>query len=698
MNRKLIVLQDGIKECGSAALLSIIRYYGGDIPLSKLVELTNTTKDGTNFLNMKNACLELGFNAVGYQVEYDNLLLIDTPFIAQLKNQGYTHFVVVYKIKDRLHIMDPASGYNKETKEQFLNKWTGYILIIEPYKTPVVYKETKEISNILYDFVIKNKKELLNTSILGLIYALVSSLTTYNMQVVLDYVINNSKENLTLITYIFIILNMYKSLTSYLRNKLIIYLNQKLDLKLMQTTYNRILYLPFNYYKNKTTGETLTRINDIVNIKTFISKFILTVQVDFIIILLCFIILYKIDKSLFVIVIIVTIIYIIITLLINKILIKLIKNLQINNAVQNSLLVETISGYETIKGLNIENIMSKKFEKKYINLLNSSLKYDEVCNKEQYIKDILISISTVLMIYFGTKSVLNSKLNLSKLITFNTIYLHYINSLRTFLDVTKDYHYAKNSLRRINSLFELEKLSQERTALVPKGNITITNMSYSFGTKQILKNISLEIKNNEKVLLLGSSGCGKSTLLKILFKYYKISRNNISINNIDLCDYTIFDIREYVTYISQKETLFNDTIKNNITLGRKINYEELDKVIKLTYIDEIVRNDILGIDKLIEENGANLSGGERQRIVLARALLKRSNILLIDEGLSEVDLELEQKILRNIFTYYSDKIVIVVSHRLNNIFLFDKIVRILNGNLLVVPRNNIKETNAYEYS
>lgn len=687
MKKELIVLQDGIKECGSAALLSLIRYYGGNIPISKLVELTKTTKEGTNFLNLQQACLELGFNATGYSSSFDNLLLINKPFIAQLKEGNYTHFVVVYKIQEKILIMDPAKGSIKIKKETFISKWTSYILIIEPYKTPEIYNESKEITKIIIEFVLKNKKEILNISILGIMYTLFSSITTYHLQIIIDYVIGTTQENLLIITYIFLALNIYKITLNYLRNKITIYLNKKLDLKLIISSYNKILYLPYNYYKNKTTGETVARINDIVSIKNFLSKLIITVQIDILITISCLIISYLIYSNSFIILIIVTTIYVILTLMLKHTYINLTNNNQINNALLNSKLIETINNYETIKGLNIEKNMSIKFEKLYIKLLNSTTKYEKIKNDEIYIKDMLINISIVLILYICTKKILNNNFEISKLITFYTLYNHYITSIKNIIELDKEYYYAKNSLRRANNLFEIDTLDQKRTNLIPKNEIKITNLSYSYGTKKILNNINLTIRTSEKVLLLGKSGSGKSTLLKILFKYYKIKRDNVFINNIDLCDYTIFDIREYITYISQKEMLFNDTIKNNIILDRNISEDEFEKIIKLTYINDIVKDDMLGYNKQIEENGVNLSGGERQRIILARALLKKSNIILIDEGLSEMDIELERRILENIFKYYNNKTIIIVSHRLNNISMFDKVARIINKELFVIKRN-----------
>ena len=284
MNKKLIVLQDGNKECGSASLLSIIRFYGGDISISKLVEMTKTTKEGTNFLNIKNASQQLGINAIGYKIkEFETLYEIDCPFIAQLVDNNYTHFVVVYKIRNnKLTIMDPAKGKVVINKAEFITKWTSYIMLFSPYKKLHIFKENKILTKTIVEVLLQNKKLILNILILSVIFTIISCLSSYFFQIILDHVLDTTYSNLIVVTLIFIILTLYKCLTSYFRNELLIYLNQKIDLTLIINTLNKVLLLPYNYYKNKTTGETISRINDIAHIKNTISQLIITVFLDFI--------------------------------------------------------------------------------------------------------------------------------------------------------------------------------------------------------------------------------------------------------------------------------------------------------------------------------------------------------------------------------------------------------------------------------
>mgnify|MGYP002624689929 CR=1 FL=1 len=185
-------------------------------------------------------------------------------------------------------------------------------------------------------------------------------------------------------------------------------------------------------------------------------------------------------------------------------------------------------------------------------------------------------------------------------------------------------------------------------------------------------------------MIMGDSGSGKSTILKILKKYYQIDNDKIFIDNIDINKISKYEIDKNITYVSQNEVLFSDTIYNNLTLNRNITDKRIRKVIKDTNIDFINYN----LNMIIEENGFNLSGGQKSRIVLARSLLNNFKILVLDEIFSEMDIDLERKILKNIFKRYQDKIIIVVSHRNNNLDLFDRYIEIKNGKII----NDVSKT------
>lgn len=683
MKKNLIVLQEGNKDCGSAALLSIIRYYGGDISIDRLIELTKTTKDGTNFYNISEASSKLGLEARGYKVDDVNKIKdIHSPFIAQLNNKNYTHFIVVYKIFDgNVLIMDPAKGKCTLDMFDFCNLWTGYIMLFEKVKNLPYYKDEKILNKIIINVLFNNKGIILSLIVLSIIFTVFSCLASLYSKIIFDKVIDTNINNLIIISFMFSILYLIKNITSFIRNHLIIYLNQKLDVSIFLSSFSKIILLPYMYYKNKTTSEVLSRIIDLSYIKTFISKLIVTVFLDFLLFIISLVVVYNINKKITLTIILVSLLYLIIILIFNKPVKTTTKLNQENSEKVNNIIIESVNSYETIKGLNIEDNIILKFSKIYSKSLNTQFYTEKMNNIILILKEITGDLGTLLISFIGIKLVMNNSLTIGDYMTITFFTSYIIYPIRNLIDLTNNYHYTKSSLKRANNLLEIEEEKiYDSKKLNVTGDIIIKNLSYTYNNKYyVLNNLNLYIKEKEKVLILGSSGSGKSTILKLLYKYYPVSRDKIFIGNYDIEDYSFSDIRKEILYISQNEFVFTDSIRNNILLGREIDEQKYLDICKMTYIDDIVKDNILGYDYLLEENGVNISGGQRQRIILARGLLKNSNIIMIDEGFSQIDINLERKILKNIFSYFAHKTIIIISHRHNNMDLYDRMIEIESG-------------------
>ena len=683
MRKKCIVLQDGFKECGSACLLSIIRYYGGNVSMERILELTKTGKDGTNFHNMSLAGLELGMMSKGYFIDNINDLdNIEKPFISQIVINNYHHFVVVYKINgEKITIMDPAKGMENISISEFLKIFTGYILIMEPTKKLPIYNDNNYLLNTIKEIIICNKKIIINLILLTLITTIFMCLYSYHFKIIIDKVIDTNKLNLLIVVIIFAFVEVIKLVSEFLRNNLLLYLEQKIDLSIITNTINKIISLPYSYYKNRTTGEIITRVNDLFYVKNAISKIIVNIFLDIILVISAFIILFSINKTMTVYLIFVVIIYLILFRVFKNSIKQMTNKIQEDSATVNSSLVETISGYDTVKGLNLENAFKNKINKQYLNMINDNLIMSRINNYQEFLRDLFEGIIVLLVMYLGATYIMDKSLTIGSLITYNSIIYYFLNPIRNTVDFYKELFYVKNSIKRINNILNLKYESQmKKTGLVVNGKIEFRNLSFSYnGVRNIIDNFSLKIDDKSKVLILGDSGVGKSTLLKLVYKYYETPRGMVYINDKDIQDFELGDIRSNITYVSQNEILYTDTIKNNIILYRDISEEEYLKVSRLVYVEDIILKNKLSYDYMLEENGANISGGQRQRIILARALLKKGKVILIDEGLNEVDPGLEKKILKNIFREYEDRTFIIISHRKDNIEMYDKVINV-SGN------------------
>ena len=683
MKKKLVVLQEGNKDCGVCCLLSIIRYYNGNISLNKLMEMTKTTKNGTTFYNLSEAASKIGMASKAYYVDdFNNISVYSCPFISQVIRNGYTHFVVVYKIsKDKLLIMDPALGSLYMSREKFLNIWTGYIMMFEKVKILPNYKDEKYINKLLYGLILNNKKIIVNCLLLTLMFCFLTIGYSVYLKVMIDKVLNQDKYLLIVISLIFFIVILFRSLTNLFRNQMLSYFNMKVDISLFLNSFKRILLLPYNYYKNKTTGEIISRVNDLSYIKQIISQLLTTVFLDIVLLLFSLVCLYFINSKMFVISFFIAILYMIIIFIYPRFIKTKIYESQAEVAKVNSYLVESISGLETIKGLRCEKMVNDRLESYYTKAQATIFDYNIISNGVLFLKDLIFYVGVLLINYVGCVDIMNGNFTVGSLLTFNTILGYFLNPLQNFIDLADDYVYVRGVFKRANGLYEVKLDDLEsKNGLRVEGDISFNNLDFSFnGKDQILKSIKIEFKAKEKILLLGNSGSGKSTLLKIMYKYYDVSRGMVLVNGIDINDFSISDIRDDIIYVSQNETLYTGSIKDNILLNRDIDYKDFLDMCCYLEVDNIIKDNLLGYDFLLEENGANISGGERQRIILARALFKKGNIILIDEGLSQMDIDLERRVLKRIFSIFKDKMIIVVSHRFNNMDLYDKVFKLKDG-------------------
>ena len=205
--------------------------------------------------------------------------------------------------------------------------------------------------------------------------------------------------------------------------------------------------------------------------------------------------------------------------------------------------------------------------------------------------------------------------------------------------------------------------------------LTVENLTKSYGIRTLFKDVNFHVNEGDQIAFVAKNGSGKSTLLKMIKNYYpnnQVYLNDISINNINKTTLN------KICYVSQNEILFTDTLYNNIIMNRKVEQNKFINVTKMFHIDEIIKDNMLGYNSLIEENGFNISGGEKQRIVLARTFIVESDVILIDEGLSQIDENLERIIIKNILKNFKNKIIILVTHRTSNMDLFDKVIKMDN--------------------
>ena len=674
-------MQDGVKDCGICSLLTIVRYYNGNYSKEYLRTITNTTKDGVTAFALLEAAKNIGFDAVGVTGDALDITKKNLPCIAHVVIQNkYKHFLVIYKIDKKnkvIMLADPSQGLVKMNVSDFEKMSTKVFLFLKPNKKIPYVKNESKVKNIIYNFLSENKMSLFIILILSFLYNIISIMTSFNFQLIMNYTLKyGSKYNLYIIFISMLILYILKELLIYIRNLVVNFISLKLDYSLITSVYSHILSLPYSYYRNRPVGEVIMRINDLSELKDSVSQLIVTFLLDIFLIIITLVFLFIINIKLTLIVVFTLILYFLVTFIYNKILFKMIRLNKKDSSAVNTFMVESIEGVMSIRGSNTFLQFKDKFSSLYNNFIISSYNFFKKYNTLNFLNNFLISILIVVIITMGSIFVIDGNMDSSSIITYYSVLCFFLEPVKNVANFDVVVKKSRISIERIEELLmvEEEKILLDNQKITGKlKNILFKDVTFSYDFKNnVVNKLNLKIDEGEKVVIYGKSGSGKSTVAKILTRYLDVERGKVFINGYDINDYNLWSIREGITYVSQNEFLLTDTIYNNINMKGTRDAEYIFDVCKMIGVDKIVKFKNGGYNMILEENGSNISGGERERILLARAFVRDSDVYILDESFSEIDSLGEREILGKIFSKYKDKMIIVISHRMDNNDLYDR--------------------------
>ncbi len=665
MNKKLIVRQNGSRDCGPACLLSIMRYYGVFVSHEEVSYILKTTYDGTNAFNIINGSRTFGFDGYGIHYTCEEILnnKVNFPIICHVLKHNMYHFIVVYSVKNNyLEIMDPSSNITKINKDDFKKIYLNTSIVVFKSKEFTSSSNYKKINSFIFEYIKQNIKESIKVTLLSIIVIIFNLLTNYYIFIN----INNklSYNHLVYLTIVFFTIYITKNIIEYIRKKYLIIIENNIYSKLNKDILVKLFYLPYQFFKNKPPSEIISRLNDLKSFKEIFSKLILSITIDVIFIIVSSIILIRINYKVYFLTIIELFIYYLITLLFKSNYYKKTENILISYSSYTKSLNESINSYESISNLNLIKNIIKDLEIKFNSYIYNLKQHENILNIQSYIKNNICDLFYLFSIFICIKEVNNDFMTIGELILFNSILFYFTNPLKNIIDLSYNIIYLKNIYYRINDLFMIKNNYIDNKNKTITGDIKIANLSYSLnGIDNLFENVNIIIPYKSKFLLYGKSGNGKSTIIKILLKYLKEYKGDIYIDNVNIKDINENSILSNFTYVSQNSYLINDSLKNNITFYRNISDEEYENVINICNLNYLRSRKQLRDNFIIEDNGFNISGGEKQKIMLARSLLKKCNYLIFDESLSEIDFKEEIDIIKKIFDYFNEKTIIYISHK-----------------------------------
>ncbi|OPA02033.1 bacteriocin ABC transporter ATP-binding protein [Bacillus cereus] len=690
-----LIRQHDLKDCGPACLAMISKYYGLSVPISKIRESTGTDLQGTNIQGLLEASEQLGFDAKGVKATDTSVITeISLPAIAHVViDEGFLHYVVIYKIKkNKVFIADPDKGLITYSLNEFQDIWTGVLVLLHPNRYFKKEKNSKGVFSQFFSLLKSQVNLLVPLFFISIFLNAFGLLGMFYFQFLIDDIVPHQLLNtLNIISLGMIGLYVFKVLLSYFRSHLILYFSRRIDIQLMLGYYRHVVQLPMKFFETRKVGEITSRFSDAGKVHEALSTTAITLMIDILMIIFGTFILFTKSSTLFFITLLMVPCYVIIIFGFSRSYEGLNRKQMESSANLNSYMIESLNGIGTIKSYNAEKEVFFQAERRFVKLLNYVFRLGKVNNLQSCIQLLLELIGGLVILWVGAIQVLQGNMTIGELITYNALLVYFLDPIENLIELQPKMQSAIVAAERLNEIFELdvEKGENEHRKAFPKrlsGKIECHNLTFRYGTRNnALSNISFTIKPGSQVAFVGESGSGKTTISKILMYYYEFQQGDIYYDDYHIKEINRTALRDRIAYVSQESFFFSGSIYDNLRFGieRKVTLEEVMKVCKLACIHEFICELPLRYETVLEENASNLSGGQRQRLAIARALLKETDILILDEATSNLDSTTEKHITDMLKELGSQGVtVIMIAHRLSTIQHASQIFVMEKGNII----------------
>ncbi|MGI2907210.1 peptidase domain-containing ABC transporter [Tolypothrix sp. VBCCA 56010] len=507
-------------------------------------------------------------------------------------------------------------------------------------------------------------------------------------QVIIDKVsVQNSADTLQVLGIFLIVIAVFEAILTSIRTYLFVDTTNRIDLTLGSEIIDHLLRLPLRYFERRPVGELSTRVNELENIRQFLTGTALTVVLDAVFSVIYIVVMFIYSWLLSLVALSTLPLFVLLTTLVSPIVRRQLRTKAERNAEAQSHLVEVLSGIQTVKAQNIELRSRWQWQERYARYVSAGFKTVQTSTAAGSTSNFLSQLSSLLVLWVGAYLVLKNELTLGQLIAFRIIAGYVTSPLLRLTQLWQNFQETALSLERLSDIIDSpteSSLSDRGNIPMPmiQGSVKYDNVSFRFnpsGSLQ-LNNINLEFPAGIFVGIVGQSGSGKSTLMKLLPRLYPLESGRILIDGYDINKVELYSLRRQIGIVLQDTLLFDGTIQENIALNYPdASSEEIIEAAKIAFAHEFIMNLANGYNTRVGERGASLSGGQRQRIAIARTILQNPQMLILDEATSALDYESERQVCLNLAQAFSERTVFFITHRLSTIRNADLILMLDQG-------------------
>ncbi|NMG07565.1 peptidase domain-containing ABC transporter [Brasilonema sp. UFV-L1] len=607
-------------------------------------------------------------------------------------------FAIIYSITERELVMAvPEVGILRKKPGEFAEIWgtKGQVLLLQ---SSINKLEEKFSLRWFLPSIYRYRKVLAEVLIASLFVQLFGLANPIITQVIIDKVlVQHSIDTLDVLGIFLLGVAFFEALLTSLRTYLFVDTTNRIDLSLGSEVIDHLLRLPLKYFERRRIGELADRINELENIRKFLTGTVLTVVLDavFSVVYVAVMLVYS---WLLTLVALVTVpLFALLTIFVSPIVRRQLHKKAERHADTQSYLVEVLSGIQTVKAQNIEMKSRWQWQERYAKYISAGFKNVLTFSTASSISGFLNKVSGLLLLWVGAHLVLSNQLTLGQLIAFRIIAGYVTSPLLRLIQLWQNFQETALSIERLGDILdappEVDETNRNNIPLPEiKGAVKYEGVSFSFQTSGPLQlfNINLEIPTGAFIGIVGQSGSGKSTLTKLLQRLYEPTAGRILIDGYDISKVELYSLRRQIGTVLQDTLLFNGTVQDNIALTNpEASSEQIIEAAKIAVAHDFIMSLPNGYNTVVGERGASLSGGQRQRIAIARTVLQNPKLLILDEATSALDYNSERQVCDNLAEAFRGRTVFFITHRLTTVKNADVILVMEQGS--VVEQGTHKE-------
>lgn len=619
--------------------------------------------------NVVDAAEKLGLQLRRIETNWQNLRLLNFPALMLWGDAQDLHWVVVYAVRgDRLIIADPL--------EPTMSAQAVPRSIVEPawsrelWQVETIQKQERFNLSWFLPAVWKYRVLLGEVLLASLTLQFLGLATPLITQVVIDRVmVQGSIPTLDVMAIALLAVALFEAGLGILRLFIFTHTARRLDLSLSAQLFRHLMRLPLAYFESRRVGDTVARVQELENIRQFLTGTALTVVLDSIFAVVYLALMFFYSVPLTGVALAVLPLYAALTLTTTPILRNWLNETFNRSADSQSFLVETVTGIHSVKAHTAEKASRDRWEGLFARYIRTSFKASTTSNISNNLGDFLTNFSYLLILWVGAHLVIKQELTVGQLVAFQMLSGRVTGPLLRLVQLWQNLQQVLLSVDRIGDILNVAPEAEPGSGLVlppVRGQVTFDQVFFRYSPQQepVLKGISFNVEPGMLVGVVGRSGSGKSTLSKLLQRLYLPESGRILVDGFDIKSADLHSLRTQMGVVLQEDFLFNGNILDNISLGRSdVSAEQVVEAARLAAAHDFISELPHGYETNVGERGTALSGGQRQRVALARLFLSNAPMLVLDEATSALDSETEQQVLQNLQSIAKNRTVFLIAHR-----------------------------------